>query len=177
MQNRYRKTAMWLVAAWLIGGVVTTAAAAPSVGQPEVPPSIGQPAPEFDLTLFSGQKVALKDFRGKSVVINFWHSMCVHCQGEAPALEATYERYRKSGLVIIGINIADDDEGSARAFVERYKLSFPVGHDTKGEIGSLYRVQGTDTMIFVDRAGRLADRHEGELTEAEFGQRIEELLK
>ena len=42
-------------------------------GQPAAP-IVGQPAPEFDLTLFSGQKIALKDFRGKSLVINFWSS-------------------------------------------------------------------------------------------------------
>ena len=42
-------------------------------GRPVVP-IVGQPAPDFNLILFSGQKVALKDFRGKSVVINFWAS-------------------------------------------------------------------------------------------------------
>jgi uncharacterized membrane protein len=42
-------------------------------GHPAVP-KVGQPAPEFDLTVFSGQKVALKDFWGKLVVIIFWSS-------------------------------------------------------------------------------------------------------
>ena len=42
-------------------------------GHPAVP-TVGQPAPEFDLTLFSGQKVALKDFLGRLVVIIFWSS-------------------------------------------------------------------------------------------------------
>jgi peroxiredoxin len=42
-------------------------------GHPAVP-TVGQSAPEFDLTLFSGQKVALKDFLGKVVVIIFWSS-------------------------------------------------------------------------------------------------------
>ena len=42
-------------------------------GHPAVP-TVGQPAPEFDLTLFSGQTVALKDFLGKLVVIIFWSS-------------------------------------------------------------------------------------------------------
>ena len=42
-------------------------------GHPAVP-TVGQPAPEFDLTLFGGQKVALKDFLGKLVVIIFWSS-------------------------------------------------------------------------------------------------------
>jgi uncharacterized membrane protein len=42
-------------------------------GHPAVP-MVGKPAPEFDLTLFGGQKVALKDFLGKLVVIIFWSS-------------------------------------------------------------------------------------------------------
>jgi peroxiredoxin len=35
---------------------------------------VDKPAPDFSLTLFSGEKVELKDFRGKVVVLNFWHS-------------------------------------------------------------------------------------------------------
>ena len=42
-------------------------------GHPAVP-TLGQPAPEFDLILFGGQRVALKDFLGKLVVIIFWSS-------------------------------------------------------------------------------------------------------
>ena len=42
-------------------------------GHPAMP-TVGRPAPEFDLTLFSGQKVGLKDFLGKLVVIIFWSS-------------------------------------------------------------------------------------------------------
>lgn len=42
-------------------------------GQPVVP-VVGRPAPDFDLILFSGQKVALKNFRNKSVLITFWSS-------------------------------------------------------------------------------------------------------
>jgi cytochrome oxidase Cu insertion factor (SCO1/SenC/PrrC family) len=73
--NVCRKTAFWLAAAWLIGGLTaTTAGAAPAAEQPAVPPSIGQPAPDFDLTLLSGKKVTLKGFRGKAVLIVFWFS-------------------------------------------------------------------------------------------------------
>lgn len=37
-------------------------------------PSVGQPAPDFSLTLLDGRKVSLKEFRGKPVLVNFWHS-------------------------------------------------------------------------------------------------------
>ena len=73
--NVCRKTVVWLAVVWLIGGLTaTTAGAAAAAEQPAVPPSIGQPAPDFDLTLLSGKKVTLKGFRGKSVLIVFWYS-------------------------------------------------------------------------------------------------------
>ena len=139
-------------------------------------PLVGQPAPDFNLTLFSGEKVSLKSFRGNAVIINFWHSMCTHCQREVPVLLAAYKEYRKRGLVIIGVNVSEDEEQLARDFVERYRLTFPVGHDT-GDIGLLYVVKAMPTMIFIDKAGNLVERYMGELTEEEFLQRIEALLK
>jgi peroxiredoxin len=38
------------------------------------PPPVGKPAPEFSVTLMDGRTVALKDFRGKPVLVNFWAS-------------------------------------------------------------------------------------------------------
>ena len=38
------------------------------------PPAIGQPAPPFALTLLDGTQLALKQFLGKAVLINFWAS-------------------------------------------------------------------------------------------------------
>ncbi len=174
--NLCRNIAMWLIMVWVIGiPAATTVTAVPPAGQP-AELSIGQPAPDFNLTLFSGGKVSLKSFRGNAVIINFWHSMCVHCQREAPVLEAAYEKYRKRDLVIIGVNISEDEEQPARDFVERYKLTFPVGHDN-GEIGQLYAAKAMTIMIFIDKAGNLVERYLGELTEQEFLQRIEDLVK
>ncbi len=87
-----------------------------------------------------------------------------------------YEKYRDRGLVILGVSISQDQEQPAREFVQRYKLTFPAGHDT-GEIGTLYGVKVLPIMVFVDRAGNLVERSAGELSEAEFTQRVENLLK
>ncbi len=66
-----------IVAGLLWGGVPVTLAQSPS-GPVRLPPGlvkmVDKPAPDFSLTLFSGEKVELKDFRGKVVVLNFWHS-------------------------------------------------------------------------------------------------------
>ena len=92
-------------------------------------------------------------------------------------MEAVYKQYYKQGLAIIGVNVTQDQEPTARAFVERDKVTFPVGHDTSGKIISLYAVHAVPTIILVDKAGKLVERHVGELTKSELRQRIDALLK
>ena len=92
-------------------------------------------------------------------------------------MEAAYKQYYKQGLAIVGVDVTQDQEPTARAFVKKDKLTFPVGHDTSGEIISLYAVQAVPTIIFIDKAGKLAERHVGELTKSELRQRIDALLK
>ena len=92
-------------------------------------------------------------------------------------MEAVYKQYYKQGLVVVGVDVTQDQEPTARAFVEKDKLTFPVGHDTLGNIISLYAVQAVPTIIFVDKAGKLVERHVGEFTKSELRQRIDALLK
>jgi len=57
-----------------IGAVVMgLAGGAPGIAG-AVPPPPGKAAPEFSVTLLDGQRVSLKDFRGKPVLLNFWSS-------------------------------------------------------------------------------------------------------
>ena len=88
-----------------------------------------------------------------------------------------YTQYRTRGLVIIGIDVQWDKEQLARTFVEVYKLNYPVGRDASGEISRLYGVEATPTSVFIDKAGRVVEQHEGEYDEAEFTKRIEAMLK
>jgi cytochrome oxidase Cu insertion factor (SCO1/SenC/PrrC family) len=61
-----RRQFIGLMAAGMVGGLARIGAA--------VPPPVGKPAPEFSVTLTDGRTVALKDFRGKPVLVNFWAS-------------------------------------------------------------------------------------------------------
>jgi len=70
-----------------------------------------------------------------------------------------------------------DKDQLARTFMDVYKVTYPVGRDASGMIGKLYGVEATPTSVFIDKAGRLVERHEGGLDEADFRQRIDVLLK
>ena len=78
---------------------------------------------------------------------------------------------------MLGINASWDKEQLARTFMAVYKVTYLVGRDVGGTIGQLYGIEATPTSVFIDKAGRLVERHEGALEETEFRRRIDALLK
>lgn len=65
----------------------------PREASPETAPQVGKPAPLFELPDITGKKIALADFSGKVVLINFWASWCVPCRAGMPSLNKLYETY------------------------------------------------------------------------------------
>jgi thioredoxin-related protein len=80
-------------------------------------------------------------------------------------------------LAVLGINVSWDKDQLARMFMGVYKVTYPVGRDANGTIAKLYAIEATPTSVFIDKAGRLVEQHEGGLEEADFRQRIDALLK
>ena len=56
--------------------------------------SVGQIAPDFELTTLSGETVSLSDFRGQGVFLNFWATYCEPCKQEMPAKDYQYKQYK-----------------------------------------------------------------------------------
>lgn len=122
-----------------------------------------EPAPDFTLQTFDGETIRLSDFRGQPVVINFWASWCVPCEREAPILESAWRKYKDEGVVFIGIDYVDT-ESAARAFLDRYDITYRNGPDVGSRISDAYRMQGVPETFFVDRNGMVRDLIIGELT-------------
>lgn len=110
------------------------------------------PAPLFTLSTLEGGKVALKEFRGKLLMLNFWASWCVSCREEMPAMERLYQRYKDQHFVILGVNIKDEKK-SAISFVKELKITFPIAFDPKGEVGLVYGAWGIPTTYLIDDNG------------------------
>lgn len=90
-----------------------------------------------------------------------------------------YEKYHALGFELLSVNAVWDKDAPARAFVEDYRLPFPVGRDSSGTIGGAYKVDATPASFFIDKQGVLVERVDGEFetnAEAEFSRRIEKLL-
>ena len=120
----------------------------------------GQPAPEIRLDDLSGRPVALSDFRGKVVLVDFFASWCAPCREELPVLEKLSTKYRKRGLVVLGVNI-DNDVKAARKFLKEVPVSFVVVHDAAKKAAKLYAPPTMPSSYIIDRKGRIHRVHKG----------------
>jgi cytochrome c biogenesis protein CcmG/thiol:disulfide interchange protein DsbE len=125
-----------------------------------VSPLMTKEAPPFELTLFDGGMVTLRDLRGKAVFLNFWASWCPPCRAEARDLEAAWQRVKDKNMVYIGIAI-QDTEKDARAFIQEFNVSYPNGLDASGKTAVDYGVWGIPESFFIDPEGRITYKHVG----------------
>ena len=88
------------------------------------------------------------------MIVNFWASWCGPCKDEAPFLQETYERHRKQGLVVLGVDV-EDLRRDARHFMSRYGITYPNVRDGRKATIGKWGVTGYPETFFVDRRGRL----------------------
>ncbi len=120
------------------------------------PIGIGDGVPDFILTTFDDEQIAIGDLRGQVVVINFWASWCTPCEHEAAIFEQAYQMYKDRGVVFLGVGYADT-EREARAYLEKYGITYPNGPDLGTRISQAFRTHGVPETYIVDPDGHLAD--------------------
>ncbi len=133
---------------------------------------MGKPAPDFVLATYDGRTIRLSDYRGKIVLVNFWASWCHECSKETPEVEAFWEKHKGEGVMVIGPAYMDQPDES-RAFVEKYKLTYPVGLDVQGRIYQLYHVKGIPETFVIDRNGIVVGHIVGATTREALEREIE----
>jgi cytochrome c biogenesis protein CcdA/thiol-disulfide isomerase/thioredoxin len=122
-----------------------------------------------------------KALRGKVVLIDFWTYSCINCLRALPYVEGWSEKYKDSGLVVIGVHTPEFAFEKDRANVERavrdLKITYPVAIDSDYQIWRAFKNQYWPAHYFVDGKGRIRFHHFGEGEYAESEKVIQELLK
>jgi len=140
--------------------------------------SVGSPAPDFTLRVLDGPNLRLQEQRGKVVLVNFWATWCGPCRKEMPHLNRIADKYRASGLVMLGINV-DDDVRNAAELASKLGVKFPVLLDTDKKVSKLYDLNSMPSTLVIDRNGRVRYLHRGYQDGYEdlYDKQIRDLLK
>ena len=119
------------------------------------PVGVGQRVPNFTLTTFDGETYKMADLKGKVVVLNFWASWCIPCEEEAEILEAAWRYYQPRGDVLfLGADYVDT-EPEARAYLEKFSITYPNGPDLGTRISQAFRMKGVPETYIIDQEGIL----------------------
>lgn len=126
----------------------------------------GDKAPEFTTLDSNGQKVSLKDFRGKNVVLYFFpKANTPGCTTETCDFRDHYSEIKKRGAVILGMSA--DSLKAQSSFSTQYSVSFPLLCDEEKKILKSYGVwkekslygrkfMGIErTTVIIDKDGKI----------------------
>jgi peroxiredoxin len=122
-------------------------------------PVVGEPAPDFALErVDTGELVRLSDYRGKTVLLNFWATWCAPCRFEMPEFQEVYEeRLPDDDFVVLAVDVQEPDR-PVQAFLDDLGLTFPVAMDRTGSVMQHYAVPGLPATFFIDPDGILRAR-------------------
>jgi cytochrome c biogenesis protein CcdA/thiol-disulfide isomerase/thioredoxin len=148
------------------------------------PPSLGV-APDFTgyqrwFNTPGHRPLSLTHLRGHVVLVDFWTYACINCIRTLPYLKALDARYRKDGLVIVGVHTPEfpfeRDASNVLAAIKQNGIRYPVVQDNKYAIWSAYGNQYWPAEYFIDAKGRVRFTHFGEGAYKEKEHVVRELL-
>ena len=142
----------------------------------------------FEATLMGlhGESMALSQFRGKPLIVNFWSRGCAPCRDEFPEFIALQKKYKKQGLIVLGIALnidvaLNEDPVKVREFLAAYGVDYPAV--LAGEQGiPLMKALGNDQALLpftllVDRRGEVVLSKRGVFKKSDFQDVAKKLLR
>ncbi len=117
-------------------------------------------ASDFKLQDLSGKAIALSDFKGKAVLLDFWATWCPACRASIPSIQRLHKNYSGKGLVVLGISTDQGGWDSVKSFVTEYGMTYTVlkGSDA---VFSSYQVRSIPMAVLVNKEGRIVKRYLG----------------
>ncbi len=140
--------AILIATALLISGCIRPSSEAPGV-------EIGRPAPGFKLPDLMGQEISLDQYRGKTVMLDFWATWCGPCRMTMPLLEKLQKEYANN-LVLLAINL-EETKDVVREYMRQQNLNSHVLLDEQGSLGKIYGTDAIPMQVLIDKEGIVRD--------------------
>ena len=134
-------------------------------------------APEVTFSTLEGEKIAMRELRGRPVLITFWATTCAVCLKEMPHLVELYEELGNRGFELIGVAMAYDPPNRVLELAAERRLPYPIALDLDGSLAAAFgNVRLTPTSFLVAPDGRIVQHKVGEMDLAGLRRQVETLL-
>ncbi|MFN3747007.1 MAG: peroxiredoxin family protein [Hyphomicrobiaceae bacterium] len=151
---------------------------------------VPKPAPALHAArwLNAAEPLSLDRLRGRVVLIEAFQMLCPGCVSHGlPQAQRVRETFREEDVAVIGLHSVFEHHeaqtpAALEAFLHEYRIGFPVAVDEPGEDRGLprtmaaYGLQGTPTLVLIDRQGRRRAQHFGHVPDLRLGAEIMALI-
>ncbi|CAL2107870.1 cytochrome c biogenesis protein CcmG, thiol:disulfide interchange protein DsbE [Tenacibaculum sp. 190524A02b] len=141
----------------------------------------GKKSPNFSFENIDGNKVQLKDFKGKYVFIDVWATWCLPCLQQIPYLKKLEERFEGKNIVFVGISVDRKDKYSLwKETIEAKKMKgIQLFADKSFESDFIvaYGIMSIPRFILIDPEGKIVDSHMTKPSEKQTEETLKGLLK
>jgi peroxiredoxin len=135
-------------------------------------------APDVTFSTITGQKIALKELRGKPVIVTFWATDCPSCVEEIPDLINLYKQYHESGLEIIAVAMQYNPPNHVIDMTKDRQLPYKVALDLTSEVAEAFGgVMFTPSTFLIAADGSVLKKHIGIFDPEKMTTTINSLLK
>jgi cytochrome c biogenesis protein CcdA/thiol-disulfide isomerase/thioredoxin len=114
----------------------------------------------------NGKALKLSELRGKVVLVDFWTYSCINCIRTLPYLKAWDKKYRKDGLVIVGVHTPEfpfeREADNVQEAIDSNDIEYPVAQDNDQATWNAYANQYWPAEYFIDANGDVRYVHFGE---------------
>ncbi|QVL31105.1 TlpA family protein disulfide reductase [Telmatocola sphagniphila] len=114
---------------------------------------------DFNLKTIEGKPVALSDYAGKVLIVDFWGTWCPPCRMEIPHFIELHKKYRDKGFEIVGINYESGSEAEVKATIKNFAdaegITYPCVIGDKATTARVPNFRAYPTTLFIDRAGKV----------------------
>ena len=140
------------------------------------PLQVGDQPYEFVLSGVDGEPVALSNFIGRPILVNFWATWCGPCRIEVLEIQAVWEEYQDDGLVVLALD-QDESAEDVQAYFDELGLTFKPLLDEGSATARNFGLQGTlPASIFINPDGEVSVIHRGVMTRGQLEDFLAETL-
>lgn len=112
-------------------------------------------APAFEYPDLNDKIHKLADYKGKTLVINFWATWCPPCRKEMPSMNRAWKHLKAEGVQMLAINVGED-EANVHAYQKEHPIDFPILLDPLSESLDAWRIRGLPTTYIISPNGTVA---------------------